>query len=79
MATQTTELETTRKNPLKSKRFWGFFFVAMDVLEILTGDPLSLNGAVKWILFCSGSGLWLWGELVATCGIGFGVWQWEAE
>ena len=77
IATTATETFKTRKNVLMSKRFWGFVIVALEIVEILSGDPFSLNGYVKWILFCSGSGLWLWGELVATMPLGFKVWRWE--
>lgn len=66
-----------RKNVLRSKRFWGFAIVALEIAEILTGDPLSLNGYLKWILFLSGSGLWLWGEIVASMPLGFRMWREE--
>ena len=74
MTEQTNDAIALPKNPLKSRRFWGFVVVALEIAEILSGDPLSLNGYIKWILFASGSGLWLWGELMAVQPIGFKIW-----
>lgn len=44
---------------------WGLFILAaFELADIATGDPFSLNGAIKMVLWASGTGLVLWGRSV---------------
>lgn len=65
---------TEGKNPLKSKRFWGFIIVSLEIADLITGNPLSLNGFVKISLWILGSGLMIWGEITAEHRLNFGTW-----
>lgn len=55
--------EIEPKSPLASRRIWGCTVLALEIADLATGDPLSLNGAVKLALWSCGSGLLIWGWL----------------
>lgn len=50
MQTNTTNANKAEgKNPIASWTIWGGVVLsALNIADILTGDPWSLNGAVKW-------------------------------
>lgn len=63
------------KNPLKSRRFWGFTILTLEIADLITGDPLSLNGGIKILLWLSGSGLVIWGALDAKQKLTWRLWK----
>lgn len=51
------------KNPLRSRTIWGVMILsALNVADILTGDPWSVNGGVKWATLLIGALLGLIGR-----------------
>ena len=67
--------EAVGKNPLKARRFWGFLILTLEIGDLMTGDPLSLNGAFKIALWLSGSGLIVWGALAAKQRLTWRMWR----
>ena len=67
--------EDEGKNPLKAKRFWGFLILFLELGVLVTGDPLSVNGAFKIALWLSGSGLIVWGALSAKQRLTWRLWR----
>lgn len=46
------------KNPLRSRTIWGAALLSgLNIADILTGDPWSVNGAVKWSTLLLGAAL----------------------
>ena len=67
---------TEGKNPLKARRFWGFVILSLEIADLATGDPLSLNGSIKVVLwFLTGSGLMIWGALAAKERLTWQFWR----